>query len=253
MRRRIIFAGIGMAAAALTAASITASVLTADSVSGASAARQGIILGDAVDNLPSQTASDWVTYADHVVVVTATSETVTPPTPTEIARGEGLIGRQVSLRIDDVLWSRAGAPKPAPHVWEYSAFGWQFTEGDTSHRTRMALRDRPRVEVGHRYVMAMVWEEARCSAGDEPEPAQWRGLGEGSEIPYDNNTIGQGELEGRAQTAVEARQMAAEAGPNLGLKHELAGSGAALLASKLKAAAPLVNKKFSPQSATNCN
>jgi hypothetical protein len=51
------------------------------------------------------------------------------------------------------------------------------------------------VEVGHRYVMAMRWEEARCSADGEQTASQWRGLGEGSEIPYDDDTLGRGESE----------------------------------------------------------
>src|SRR5699024_3067977 len=107
----------------------------------------------------------------------------------------------VTLRIDQVLWSSESAAQPAPETWTYGAIGSQFTSGDVEDPTPIALADRPRVEVGHSYVMAMRWEEARCSEGDETTPAQWRGLGEGSEIPYDDGMLGQGESEGSVQTA----------------------------------------------------
>lgn len=219
--------------------------LTACGHSQASGNAGDIVLGQGADHLPNQTASDWVTYADHVVVVSATGEREIAPAAQEVERGEGTVGRTVTLSVDKVLWSRSDARRPAPDVWEYSAMGWQFLDGDTEKRTKMALVDQPRVELGHRYVMAITWEEAACSPGDAAEPAQWRGLGEGSELPFDGGVIGQGELEGRPRTAAQARSTR-EAGDDAGLEDQLAGRGEEALIQALEAAQPREPEAFGP-------
>ncbi|MGP3938400.1 hypothetical protein [Streptomyces sp. 6N106] len=219
----------------------------------ATARTEDVIVGQGADHLPNRTASDWVTYADHVLVVSATSEKEVAPTQQEVERGEGTVGRTVALTVDKVLWSRPDAPRPAPDAWEYSAMGWQFQDGDTGKRTKMALVDQPRVEPGHRYVMAIRWEAAACSPGDDPEPAQWRGLGEGSEVPFDSGVIGQGELEGRPRTAAQARSAKLKAGDNAGLEDQLAGRGEDALVQELNAAHPHEPEAFGPaQPRNNC-
>ncbi|MBO3681968.1 hypothetical protein J5X86_44525 [Streptomyces sp. NEAU-YJ-81] len=186
-----------------------------------------------------------MTYADHVLVVSATREKEIAPTQQEVERGEGTVGRTVALTVDKVLWSRPDAPRPAPDTWEYSAMGWQFQDGDTGNRTKMAL-DQPRVEPGHRYVMAIRWEAATCSPGDDPEPARWQGLGEGSEVPFDAGVIGQGELEGRPRTAAQARSAKLKAGDDAGLEDQLAGREEATLVQELNAAQPHEPETFGP-------
>ncbi|MBT2440912.1 hypothetical protein J7E93_12470 [Streptomyces sp. ISL-36] len=261
MRRRTRIAAAG--ATAVAAAAVTATVLTATNLMNATSngpavgqhrPGDGVVLGEAADHLPSTTAVDWVTYADHVVVVSAVAERRIPPSRQELDRGEGVIGRQVTLKIDKVLWSRDGAARPAPKTWDYNAFGWQFTGGAVDAPRKMAMHERPRVEPGHSYIMAMVWEEARCAPGDAPEPARWRGLGEGSEIPYDAGIIGNGELEGRTHKTAKARKApapaqasASAAGVNAAdaaLEERLAGQAADLLAAELKAARPTAKKQF---------
>lgn len=49
---------------------------------------------------PSTSASDWATYADHVVVIEPEAEEPVPLTPDEQEIGEGLTFRRVSLRVD---------------------------------------------------------------------------------------------------------------------------------------------------------
>ncbi|MGW1024171.1 hypothetical protein ACWD4J_10690 [Streptomyces sp. NPDC002577] len=240
MRYRIRLALAG-AAAAMVASTVVLAAAPDGPRSG-----QNIILGQGSDHLPSETASDWVTYADHVVVVTVAGEQEIPPTELEVARGEGVIGRELTLEIEQVLWSRDGAPQ-APSTWNYSAVGYEFKDGDTSNRTKMALAERPRVESGHQYVMAMVWEEAECSDGDEPAPAQWRGLGEGSEVPFDNGVIGQGELAGVTRSASVARTAAADTTGSL--EAELAGQGAQALVAALQSATPEESSAVSRSSA----
>ncbi|MEV4946341.1 hypothetical protein [Streptomyces sp. NPDC053755] len=255
-RTRIAAAGATAVVTAVVTAAVTASLLTVpDGPAAQDRSADGVILGEAADHLPSTTAEDWVTYADHVVVVSAVAERRLPPSRQEVDRGEGVIGRQVTLRIDKVLWSRNGATRQAPKTWNYHAFGWQFRDGAVDAPRKMAMHERPRVETGHSYIMAMVWEEARCAPGDEPEPARWRGLGGGSEIPYDAGIIGNGELEGRAHRTAKAVKAPA-AGPAAGanaiaaLEDRLAGQAAELLAAELKAAKPVAKKRFAASAAT---
>jgi hypothetical protein len=78
------------------------------------------------------------------------------------------------------------------------------------------------------------------------------GLGEGSELPFDGDVIGQGENQGQPQSATDARTRAAEDGPSGGLEDELAGKGASELTAKLKTA-KAGTRQLPPQPATVCN
>lgn len=193
-----------------------------------------VSVGHAADHLPNASATDWVSYADHVVLVSPVSEQVVPPTATELERGEGLIGRTLQMRVDEVLWS-AAKRTPAPTTFDWQAFGWQFRDGNPDARVPLAAEDAPRFEVGHQYVLAIRWEEARCSEGDQV-PAQWAGLGADAMVPADGGVIGQGELEGETQTVAEARSAAALDG--LSLEDQLVGGSTDDLTAALKAATP---------------
>jgi hypothetical protein len=234
---------IAAAAGIIAAASVTGIIVAAISAPAArpddqaAPATEAIMLGQGSDHLPSVTASDWVTYADHVIVVEAVSEQAIPPSAEEVERGEGVIGRIISLTIEDVLWTRDGATHAAPATWDYSGLGWAFSDGDTAAAVEMAFHDLPRIEVGHQYVMAVRWEAAVCDEDGEYTPAMWRGLGEGSEIPYDGDILGNGESEGTVQDAA-AFAAAAEEEPDQGVEELLAGQGADAIVSALQSAEP---------------
>jgi hypothetical protein len=239
MRTRTrIAAAIGViAAASVTGIAVAAIATPATGFDTQAATEPGVMLGHGSDHLPSVTAADWVTYADHVVVVEALSEEALAPTAEDLERGEGIIGRTVALSIEEVLWSREGAAVAAPATWEYSGLGWHFDEGDVTDTVEMALHDLPRVEVGHRYVMAIRWEKAVCDEDGEYTRAQWRGLGEGSEIPYDDDTIGNGESEGTVQDAA-AFAADAEEEADQGVEELLAGQDADAIVTALNSAVP---------------
>lgn len=229
--RTRIAAAVGLIAAA-SATGIAVAAIAAPASDDRSAPEPETLLAHGSDHLPSVTAADWVTYADYVIVVDAVAEEAVPPAASELERGEGIIGRTVTLEVEDVLWSREGAPTAAPETWAYPAAGWAFDEGDTENAVEMALQDFPRVEVGHRYVMAVRWEAAVCTEGDYL-PAQWRGLGEGSQFPFDDGVIGNGESEGAVQ---DAAAFAADVDVHLdeGVEELLAGQGADALVSVLE-------------------
>lgn len=226
---RVLTAAAGIATA-LAAAGATWLILMAGGSSPA------VIVGSGADLLPNQTAQDWVTYADHVVAVTPVSEAEVPPTAQELARGEGLIGRTLELRVDAVVWSRRDAVAPPPTQFTWQAFGWQFTDGDLANRVPLAAEDAPRLELGHRYLLAINWQEQRCSEGDF-EPAHWEGLGADAIVPYDGAVIGQGEYQGSQRSVAQARSDARAAGA-AALEDQLVGQGAGALRSALVSAKP---------------
>ena len=156
-------------------------------------------LVDGEDRFPSATAADWVTYADHVVKVTVTSSTNISPPRSEIAAGEGVILRDLVLTVDRVVWSSPNPARPAPKSLHWTAFGWLFKgdPSDPASRTEMSGEDAPRLELGESYLMAIEWEPARCSPGDDKVPAMWQGLGGDSTIPFSTDVLGTGELMGR--------------------------------------------------------
>lgn len=203
----------------------------------------GILLAHGADRHPSETATDWVTYADHVVEVTPVTETRIEPNQEEVDRGEGLILRDVKLRVDRVLWSSEEATKTAPQTFNWTAHGWMFGGGeddDSSVLTEMAGEGQPRIELGHHYIMAIEWQEPRCGTDDGDIPGQWRGLGSGSTLPYDASTIGQGEFEGTVRSTDTARAAAAErADPVYSLLDEFTGSEASGLVDELAKTQPV--------------
>ncbi|MGA6170350.1 hypothetical protein ACPEIF_08895 [Streptomyces sp. NPDC012600] len=158
-------------------------------------------------------------------------------------RGEGLILRKVSLRVDKVLWSRAAPARTAPVTFDWTAHGWQFT-GDT--RTKMAGEDQPRIEKGHRYVMALQREPPRCDPDDGDTPGRWRGLGAESTTPYDNGALGQGESQGHVQPAGNklTTPAASPGDPEYSLRDEFTGRTAEDLARRLSATTPGTPETF---------
>lgn len=214
-----------IASAVATAWSIGAD-RPADGFSG----RPGILLGDGASRKAGSTAADWVTNADHVVAVSVASETERPPTASEVARGEGLIFRDLVLRVDTVIWSSDVAARPAPTTVDWVAFGWQFVGGDLDDRVRVGAHDAPRFERGHSYVLALEWVPG---CGDSA--GSWEGLSPSATAPYDDGVIGSGELEG---SVVEAASPRTDRSGGADLRDRVAGRGAAALAAELRAARP---------------
>jgi hypothetical protein len=100
---------------------------------------------------PSDTASDVVSYADHVALVTAVSQVEATPTasPSPGTQGEPAIPRRITFRIDRTLWSRADAPA-APTQLTALWRGWLVRDGK---RVPFVIHGMPWVIVGAQYVM----------------------------------------------------------------------------------------------------
>ncbi|MFD5315238.1 hypothetical protein [Streptomyces sp. NPDC127098] len=201
-RRRAAVAG-GL----LLAAAVAGAVLVALPGEGTGPGVAVLDGAGASERLPSWSATDWVSYADHVVVGALSSEREIAASEEELAAGEGYIGRSGTLDIRDVLWSRTGAqPAPASGL-SLSLVGWTFGGDD---RQRMAMAGVPRIETGHTYILTLAY----ASEG-------WELLGSGAILPYDEGVIGNGESAGTVRNADEAQAELAEAEWDLATEHSV--------------------------------
>jgi hypothetical protein len=111
----------------------------------------------ASERLPADDLVDWVSYADAVVAVTVTGEAELAPTEEESAAGEGLLLRDVTLQVDDVLWSHPTLSGLPAEPFTFTTIGWLFGDGQ---RTPAVSGGAVRLEVGRRYVMPVTyWDD----------------------------------------------------------------------------------------------
>ncbi|MFF4900013.1 hypothetical protein [Streptomyces sp. NPDC001068] len=137
------------------------------------------------DLYPSQTAEDWVSYADHVVVAGPTRERET----NRRTYGKGAVAyamdRRVTFRVDSRLWSRDSPRHTIGTDFDMVAPGWRVYRSSGA-RVPQPATDAPRLQVGHTYLLALRW------SGDG-----WAVLGEGAAVPFDEHTADRGEWCGR--------------------------------------------------------
>ncbi|HEX8001588.1 MAG TPA: hypothetical protein VF519_02720 [Mycobacteriales bacterium] len=105
---------------------------------------------------PSDSASDVISFADHVVLVTAVAEKEVTPTATPTASGTGgtTVARDVTFRIDRALWTHPKA-RAAPPQFTARWWGW-LVEG--RKRTPIAVTGTPWVFVGGQYVVPIAYD-----------------------------------------------------------------------------------------------
>ncbi|MFK0167850.1 hypothetical protein ACIQU5_03505 [Streptomyces sp. NPDC090306] len=178
MKARIALVALGV----LAAFGVTSVAVQAQQ--GGAPERPKVIIADSEDLLPGADATDWVTYADHLAIVTVTGQQELAATPDEIAAGEGFVPRSVSVKVDKVLWSRSGAAAaPASMTWDID--GWMFHGTD---RTPIRLDGEPSLNVGERYVVPITY----LSVTDAVDEAGWEPLNASEIFPDSNGTIGSG-------------------------------------------------------------
>lgn len=186
----------------------------------------------------SQTLDDWVSTADAVVVARAGDEHRHEPPRSESERGSesSLIGRSVTLTVAEVLWASPELPQRVPDELSLQAYGWARSADGTE--SEAAPAGRSRLEVGHHYVLALIWKPAECG-DDEPVPARWSAIGSGGILPADQGVIGVGEFEGTVGSASNSPKVV---GPPLA--HTYAGARAADLAKDLSSTIPSAEGTF---------
>ncbi|MFZ1410114.1 MAG: hypothetical protein WAS07_01485 [Micropruina sp.] len=182
-----------------------------------------------VELLPSASETDWVTYADHLVAVRVDSESRLPISKDELASGEGLIGRELSMTVLEVTWSRPGTSVAAPRTLTWAALGWTF--GDKGER-QMRLNGAPWIEVGHDYLIPITF----IPKGDQGALLDlWTPLGLGNQLPFDQGVIGRGEA---IRLADGSTYTGAPTGGGQTVRDRAWGKGAAELVALLRAAKP---------------
>ena len=70
---------------------------------------------------------DVAKHVDAIALGTPVDEAELPDSEV-IERGEGLLGRRITVRIDDVLWQRTGAPSLPPSL-QTSGGSWSYDRG----------------------------------------------------------------------------------------------------------------------------
>ncbi|MBW8798091.1 MAG: hypothetical protein JF597_32245 [Streptomyces sp.] len=141
--------------------------------------------GTSADLYPSQTAKDWVSYADHVVIAGPTGERETNRRTYPKGAVAYAMDRLVSFRTDSTLWSRPSPRHALGSAFDLVAPGWEVYRSSGTRVAEMAT-DAPRLQVGHTYLLALRWHEGG-----------WAVLGEGGAVPFDDRTGDQGEWCGR--------------------------------------------------------
>jgi hypothetical protein len=173
--------------------------LRPDAVDSDQRASSSVLLGEGAGRLPATTAEEWVTHGDHAVVVRVVGERALPLSETDRQRGEGMILREVELRVEQVLWSASSHTSAAPSSFSWVGFGWQY-KGEGAKLREMGVSGSSRLELGHSYVLVIDWipsscaEEARDEGSDDA--GSWSGLDGDGILPFDSGTVGIGEFEG---------------------------------------------------------
>lgn len=118
----------------------------------------------AEDAYPHETLVDWVTYGDAAVVARVVREDPIPPSSDEIAAGEGLVMRQITVVVEETIWARSGAPT-VPERFDFVAMGWGF-RGDW-RRSEPKVRDHS-FATGDRLVFPAAWQGGGAEGGWSP-------------------------------------------------------------------------------------
>lgn len=98
--------------------------------------------------LPFDRLIDWVSYGDAAVMITVVKAEEVAASPAEVERGEGLIGRRLTVRVNDVLWRHPDA-STAPKSFAFDGFPWLLREGE---RIRTATPQNGWLTVGEQYL-----------------------------------------------------------------------------------------------------
>lgn len=128
--------------------------------------RQGTAHGGASadSRLPVESLRDWVSYADAVALTRVISDEPRPVGDIEKKTGEGLVGRDVTVSVEEVIWHRPGGPE-IPSSFTFQTSGWSYKDG----RTVPINFFEPRLVVGTTYLMPIVrfsesWSETGATS-----------------------------------------------------------------------------------------
>lgn len=103
-------------------------------------------------SLPTESFTDWVSYADQLSVVDVVADRKLWRSPDPGAPPDKYVGRSVEIRVTETAWRRPNAPVAPDRFWTVTDFGWLNDRGIRP----ITFGEGPRLEVGQRYLMALV-------------------------------------------------------------------------------------------------
>lgn len=117
------------------------------------AEQRELIIAHGATMIPDESLKEWVSFADVVAVVTIINETQHAIDATTKKNGEGLVGRTVHARIDEIAWApEDGTSVREGDVLDVSVFGWSLKHGKLIPITGS---NSPRIEVDGTYIMPL--------------------------------------------------------------------------------------------------
>lgn len=122
--------------------------------------------------VPDESLTDWVSYGDHLALVTVTGDRMLPVDPATRETGEGIVGREIDVRIDRMLWSRDQAPR-LPEVVSFNDVPYAYEHGKT---TPMTFNGTSGYQPRERYLMLLTCFVDGCGAI-------------GPRLPYDGSKV----------------------------------------------------------------
>lgn len=158
-------------------------------LSACSSSEQGISTAEGSKALPSDTATDWATYGDHLVELEAITAQRLPPPQDQVERGEGVITRTIEFKVGASLWSRPSFDRRAelPDSFTVANGGWTF-HGDKEEPWR--VRGQIDVTPGHKYLAIFTYGNLNIAAGDGSGKPEWFVL---DLLPYDDGVVSEGD------------------------------------------------------------
>ncbi|MGI9032057.1 MAG: hypothetical protein ACR2HP_19065 [Ilumatobacteraceae bacterium] len=157
--------------------------------------------------LPFETLTDWVSYGDAVILGTVTAETEIPPTAEAETRGEGLIGRALTVTVDEIIWQHPTS-EGAPAEFSFTGYPWELRSGE---RIQTVSVEAGWLEVGRQYLLAVT----------KYEPDGWGPINPSTALPVADGVIqdvegteSSFELELAGADTVTARSRIEEADPD---------------------------------------
>lgn len=147
------------ALATLAALAAAALLLNAGGASGGGAppAPPQYFMGHSADRWPSDTLRDWAGYADQVSAISVVAQRRIPSP--DLVRDGGYENRMITVRVDETLWTRPGAPTVEG---SFEMLEWGFFTGEDGVRRRFIVENAVWPEVGKRYIAPLV----RSDEGD---------------------------------------------------------------------------------------
>lgn len=183
---------------------------------------------EGLEFVPTASVRDWAAVADVVVVAEATAEEAQPVGQSEPEIDAVLVGRTVTMTPIATIWTSPTTTRSIGDSFALDALGWIVNPQDPEQASQVVTDGGSRIDVGHTYVLALKWLEARCSADDGSEPAQWTTVGSGAALPLDDGVLGIGELVGQIIDDLDVLDLV----PNTVLE-DLAGQPATALGAAL--------------------